>query len=118
MSFSSVENGDVKSSRWASQVTDSLTQLQQWYLANCNGDWEHRYGVSIATLDNPGWSLKIELTGTPCEGRALERTSVGDHDTDDGWHVRWVADNEYHAAGGALMLTTMIDDFLRWANSK
>ena len=98
-------------------MTDSLAQLQQWYLSNCNGDWEHTYGVSIGTLDNPGWSLKIELTGTSCDGRDLARCAVGDHDTDESWHVRWVADNEYHAAGGALMLTTMIDDFLRWAGA-
>ena len=99
-------------------MADSLAQLQQWYLSNCNGDWEHTYGVSIGTLDNPGWSLKIELTGTSCDGRDLPRSSVGDHDTDDSWHVHWVADNEYHAAGGALMLTTMIDNFLRWASAE
>ena len=75
-------------------MTDSLAQLQQWYLSNCNGDWEHTYGVSIGTLDNPGWSLKIELTGTSCDGRDLARSAVGDHDTDESWHVRWVADNE------------------------
>ena len=58
-------------------MADPLTQLQQWYLSNCNGDWEHTYGVSIGTLDNPGWSVKIELTGTPCDGRDLARKSVG-----------------------------------------
>ena len=99
-------------------MADPLTQLQQWYLSNCNGDWEHTYGVSIGTLDNPGWSFKIELTGTPCDGRDLARKSVGDHDTDDSWYVYWVADNEYHAAGGALMLTKMIDDFLGWASAE
>lgn len=99
-------------------MVSSITQLQHWYFSNCNGDWEHEYGVAIDTLDNPGWSLKVELTGTPCEGRDLARSTVGDQDTDDSWHVRWVADNEYNAAGGALMLDTMIDDFLRWANAK
>lgn len=41
--------------------SDPLKGLQDWYCSQCNGDWEHGYGVSIETLDNPGWSLKIEL---------------------------------------------------------
>jgi Immunity protein 53 len=32
-----------------------LTQLQSWYVAQCNGDWEHTCGISIETVDNPGW---------------------------------------------------------------
>jgi Immunity protein 53 len=35
-------------------------RLQVWYLAQCDGDWEHRHGVTIGTLDNPGWSLRID----------------------------------------------------------
>lgn len=35
-------------------VMDSLALLQQWYLQQCNEDWEHSWGVRIATLDNPG----------------------------------------------------------------
>ena len=31
----------------------TLTWLQAWYMSNCNGDWEHGYGVSVRTLDNP-----------------------------------------------------------------
>ena len=40
--------------------TNALQSLQDWYLAQCNGDWEHTYGVSIGTLDNPGWTLDVE----------------------------------------------------------
>jgi hypothetical protein len=31
-----------------------LPWLQGWYATQCDGDWEHEYGVSIETLDNPG----------------------------------------------------------------
>jgi hypothetical protein len=44
--------------------TTTLTRLQNWYLTNCNGDWEHSYGISINTLDNPGWTIKIDLSDT------------------------------------------------------
>jgi hypothetical protein len=32
-----------------------LNELQVWYGAQCNGSWEHTYGIKIETLDNPGW---------------------------------------------------------------
>jgi hypothetical protein len=46
---------------------DELQWLHYWYLSQCNGDWEHSYGITIATLDNPGWHLRIELTETDLE---------------------------------------------------
>jgi len=38
--------------------------LQQWYLQQCDGDWEHGYGLHIGTLDNPGWTVDVNLAGT------------------------------------------------------
>ncbi|MFK0239099.1 Imm53 family immunity protein, partial [Streptomyces vinaceus] len=32
-------------------------------------DWEHEWGVKIATLDNPGWTVEIDLEETDLEGR-------------------------------------------------
>ena len=37
--------------------------LQQWYRDQCNLTWEHEYGITIKTLDNPGWSVTIDLDG-------------------------------------------------------
>ncbi len=33
---------------------DLLTWVQRWYLDQCDGEWEHEWGVKIDTLDNPG----------------------------------------------------------------
>jgi hypothetical protein len=33
---------------------DLLRWLQDWHAGQCDGDWEHSYGVDIGTLDNPG----------------------------------------------------------------
>lgn len=46
-----------------------LADLQAWYAAQCDGDWEHSYGVKIGTMDNPGWSLKVDLTDTLLEDK-------------------------------------------------
>ena len=35
--------------------------LQDWYSSNCDGDWEHDYGITIETIDNPGWNIKIDV---------------------------------------------------------
>ncbi|MCM2498968.1 immunity 53 family protein [Neorhizobium galegae] len=43
---------------------DVLDWFGRWYEAQCDGAWEHGFGASIDTLDNPGWSLKIDLAGT------------------------------------------------------
>ena len=38
--------------------------LEDWYLSQCNGYWEHDYGIKITTLDNPGWDVNIDLANT------------------------------------------------------
>ena len=45
-----------------------LGWLERWYQAQCDGDWEHHSGVTIETLDNPGWLVKIDLRGVEPEG--------------------------------------------------
>jgi len=47
---------------------NTVTGLQSWYQGNCDGDWEHQFGIQIETLDNPGWLVKINLEGTLQEG--------------------------------------------------
>ncbi|VWD32866.1 hypothetical protein BLA18112_06196 [Burkholderia lata] len=41
-------------------MIDSLTALQRWYESRCDGVWEHAHGIEIATLDNPGWKVKLD----------------------------------------------------------
>lgn len=48
-------------------LTELVDRIQDWYKLNCNGDWEHSYGYSIATIDNPGWTIRIDLSETPLE---------------------------------------------------
>jgi hypothetical protein len=50
----------------------NLAWLQRWYLSQCNDAWEHGYGVHIGTLDNPGWTVDIDLRDTPYQNISLE----------------------------------------------
>ena len=49
-----------------------ISWLQNWYTTQCDGDWEHDYGITIGTLDNPGWYVVINLVETPLEAAAFE----------------------------------------------
>ena len=53
-------------------MSDELSWLQQWYSAHCDGEWEHGFGVTIATLDNPGWSVTIDVEGTQLASTPFE----------------------------------------------
>ena len=46
----------------------ALSRLEAWYMRQCNDDWEHQYGVKIDTLDNPGWSVTVDLIDTNLDG--------------------------------------------------
>jgi Immunity protein 53 len=45
-------------------MANELDRLQRWYLSHCNGDWEHTYGVTMENIDNPGWTLTVQLAET------------------------------------------------------
>jgi hypothetical protein len=101
---------------------DSLQWLMRWYLGQCDNDWEHTYGIDIGNLDNPGWSLKIDLTETELEGRPFERVSEGEPaDNLDEWKRTgswWVADVmdvKFEASCGPLDLPSVIAVFRDWA---
>ncbi|MFD5854011.1 Imm53 family immunity protein [Cytobacillus pseudoceanisediminis] len=50
--------------------------IQQWYVAHCDGDWEHEYGIAIETLDNPGRSVKISVDNTDLKDKPLENIVI------------------------------------------
>lgn len=90
-----------------------LEELQEWYAAQCDGDWEHDHGIRISTLDNPGWSLSINLAGM--EGRAFAAMQVDRTETD--WiHCR-LEEGFFRGWGGPHNLSELISVFLHWPRS-
>ena len=96
-------------------MTNALKSLSDWYLAQCDGDWEHRWGLSITTLDNPGLALKVNLAGTPLEELEFDRVDV-EMDTEDRWYTCWKEDSEFHGAGAPTRIEDVIECFLGWAS--
>ncbi len=87
--------------------------LAGWYRGQCNGEWEHSYGVSIETTDNPGWSLKIDLRGTPFEDVPFEKRESSIESEID-WLVCLTQDKTFRAYGGPSRLSEMIGVFKDW----
>ncbi|MFT5240347.1 MAG: hypothetical protein ACI9OU_001854 [Candidatus Promineifilaceae bacterium] len=98
---------------------NEIEQLQAWFREQCDGAWEHTYGLNIGTLDNPGWSLSIDLKGTALEKTPFKAVTQNVSDTseplNDDWYVCGVEDKQFNAFGGPDQLKTILSVFLEWS---
>ena len=69
-------------------MADLLTRIQNWYKTNCDGDWEHSYGFSITTLDNPGWTVRIDLEDTALEKLDFSRSYQNEEKEQDWFFIK------------------------------
>ena len=83
--------------------------LQRWYAEQCNGDWEHEFGIKIETLDNPGWNLEIDLSGTGFEGQVLSKSKLVP--PAGGWVWLWSDGQKYYSSCDELSLGLAIEQF-------
>lgn len=94
---------------------DSLHALQSWFAEQCDGEWEHSYGVRIETVDNPGWAVEIDLVGTRLAGAVLPE-AVHERSPAD-WVRCSAAGGCFKGVGGPTNLAEIIQRFLGWANA-
>ena len=85
---------------------------EKWFTARCDGEWEQHYGVRIDSLDNPGWTLEIDLEGTPAQSRCLARTMIQRGEND--WIHYWVERKRFQARVGIGNLDEAIRIFVDW----
>ena len=93
---------------------DTLTWLQEWYLSQCDGEWEDTEGVKIDTLDNPGWAVEISLVDTEWETEPFEKIFVerSEHD----WIHCKLEDRRFRGAGGPKNLQEILEVFRSWVS--
>lgn len=98
-------------------MNSALSQLQEWYLSQCDGDWEHGYGVSIITLDNPGWSISINLEDTELADVPFTelRENLGREENGLEWFLCTKQGSQFSGNGGPRQLERIISIFLDWA---
>jgi len=101
--------------RYLGWMNDLLSRLEDWYRAQCDGEWEHDFGIQLESLDNPGWWLRVDLAATPFENRPLEARTIERSERD--WVQVKLEDGRFHAAGGPGNLTEILTAFLDWVGS-
>ena len=83
--------------------------LQVWYAERCDGDWEHEYGVSIENIDNPGWSVKIDLACTILSD--LEIPYVLHETSEKDWFSYSIQSGVFKGTGDPLKLHKIVETF-------
>src|SRR5688572_18727386 len=96
-------------------MTSELEEIQNWYESQCDEDWEHQFGVRIDTLDNPGWSLEIDVAETSLAHRQFLRVEIRTSERE--WLVCEVSEGKFRSFGGPHMLGRMLRAFLDWARA-
>ena len=86
-----------------------LKWLEAWYRKQCDGDWEHEYGIEIKNIDNPGWMVVIDLIGTEEENLTMEKISIDNGDND--WYFIEVKEKKFHGVGDPDKLYTILETF-------
>lgn len=89
--------------------------LEEWYKSNCDGDWEHMYGVKIDTVDNPGWYVTIDLADTEMENKVFSKIIIDN--SDDDWIICFVEKGQFKGSGDPNKLEEIIKVFKEWVDS-
>ncbi|OHB76102.1 MAG: hypothetical protein A2Z34_10585 [Planctomycetes bacterium RBG_16_59_8] len=93
---------------------DPLADLEAWYTNVCDGDWEHQFGIHIETLDNPGWSVNINIAETPIADKEFSKVK---HERGDcNWVHCWVEDETFKGRGGPNNLREILNIFAIWCS--
>jgi Immunity protein 53 len=87
-----------------------IEQIQSWYAAQCDGDWEHQYGISIETLDNPGWCVTVDLFGTSLESVSFQ--TYQEDKSEEDWVVCEISGNKFVGRGDPGKLQTIWEIFV------
>lgn len=94
-------------------TTELLTWLQAWYEAQCDGEWEHEHELTIGNIDNPGWRVLIDVSGTSLDIVPFPAVSVDRSERN--WLRCRVVEARFEAYGGPGNLIEILTMFREWA---
>ncbi len=97
-----------------SHQTGDLFWLTEWFAWQCDGDWEHSYGVSIRNNDGQSWSFKIRFGDTELENQPFKTVDIRRSEKD------WISclmtyRDIIEGSSGLLNLPEMLKIFCNWA---
>ncbi|MBS1509569.1 MAG: immunity 53 family protein [Bacteroidetes bacterium] len=89
---------------------DNLNWLSEWYQKKCDGDWEHYYGIKIETIDNPGWSVIIDLQNSVAQNLiSIPWVFIERNEKD--WYGYKIDKGRFEASGDSFKLDFLINLF-------
>ena len=86
-----------------------LEWISNWYLQNCDGNWEHDLGIIIETLDNPGWSITIDTADTPV--KLKDKPWVLQENSPKDWYGYKILNGKFEASGDPTKLQFLLNVF-------
>ena len=92
---------------------DDFLWLQKWYQDHCNGDWEHGSGIHLSTIDNPGWSLTVNLENTELESKSFHQIDINRSEHD--WLFCTIRGANFEARCGVKNLPEILKILRHWA---
>jgi Immunity protein 53 len=102
--------------RGAGLISMSFTNLVQWYLKKCDGNWEHSHGFEISTLDNPGIRLRIDLRESENENRSFSKIAIDMESSTDWVYCEKTVDNFFEGCCHPTRIEKLIQIFLSWCD--
>jgi hypothetical protein len=87
--------------------------LQNWYRTNCNGEWEKVKGITIETMETPGWHVTIDLAETPLSGVGMRPVKIERGPAD--WIDCRVEHDRFLGMGDAAKLPAILQTFEKFA---
>lgn len=94
---------------------DNLFWLVKWDDRQCDGDWEHQFGLKIETLDNPGWSILTSIQETELQDKKFQNINI--ERTENDWIFCKVSNGFFEGNCGSLNLPEMLKIFRDWAEN-
>ena len=92
-----------------------LERIQAWHKAQVERGRDPSLGIRIETLrERPGWSVQIDLSGTPLSGLKLSPYREGATERD--WLAYRIKDDRFEGIGDPTKLQALLFAFLDLAD--
>lgn len=89
---------------------DVILEIEKWLSEQCDGDWEHTYGMTIETTDNPGWYVQIDLNETALSD--IVKPFYRSERSEVNWIQFEIKDSKFTGSSGIGNLKELLQCFL------
>ena len=96
-----------------SSRSDVINDIQKWYMRNCDGDWEHSYGVIIEIVRCFGWKVEFSLCGTELDKMPFDDINISRGQDD--WIKCEKFESKLICTGGPKNIAELLSSFIDWA---